>query len=622
MKTSKLSLLLIVGMVTSMFLINNTIVSNATTGVLSSEVQAGDTYWYTVTDFPTFQQMIDVFGINDEMAMENLTLSSTGTLAGSDIYAKVLATNNEEMSYWDGNALTTGSLPTVDLSVGVITANDITFTATPTDGGAPSTSTLPAGSALPFPYLFGTTTQFNVSDLPDIMLETPLFLNDNYDLHTTIIQQMNAQANADGIGDIDVTNDASQFRIDVDLDVGDGVDLQGFASWRKTDGALQELNFEFYNNTSATTLLNYDIDIGTKEHKEVAVAVGDTFALTVSEANFNFVTAAIGNDMDKNDLDALLSDIKGNFTQLVGETLIDFKVVEVDQMYYRVEGSVFNGTDQPRIEFPEDNEEIWMVGFGRFGPGMPQNMLEMGPVSTSDYSSAEVKRHAMPGFVVSEDYDIYAAWDKTFDFLSKSAAISALDVLSQLPGLIDDPEDYLSFYSSTTDYPILNNDVTGATTSDGGYKTSINYSWDIMMDMNDTYNESYYDPINDTWYEVPTWDYFVANTSGQISAVSIYDNTGAYKEFTLSGGFDFGMKVFNATAMEGDLSISISDIVFSLDGNMTRVTPISTTNSTNTSTNGNVTTSSDTPLLNLPGFEFYITIFAIFVAIPIFRKRK
>ncbi len=628
MKNKKLGLIMMMTIITGTIFISNAVTTSGV-GSLSSDVQAGDVYWYDITAFPTFQQVIDTFGVNDEGG--DTTIAVSGGMEGSRIYAKVLGTHLENMDYWDGSNLVTAVAPTVDLSIGLITGSPITVDLTV--NGTMTTTILPAGIGLPLPVIFGTTTYFNVSYIQDILLPVPLFLNDDYTTHETQLTQLAAQATSEGIGDITVTNDGSQFRVDADVTFEEeaSVDIIGFASWAKTNGMLQELNFEFYNTSTSQTIFDFDIDLDmdSKVNTPVAVEVGDTFSYTITDASFGYDTAGFP---PEEDVDGMLTMIQNNFTAYEGITVAEFKVIEVDQMYYRVTGEVYNESSDSYFTIPEAGNEIWMVGFGKIGPGMPMNMLigndfgdggdnppdlALSTVLTAD----EIRMHASPGFVISKDYDIYSAWDKTMDYTVGVGATTFFEGFEQAISEIDMEHFFeIKIFSSTTDEAVFVAGMDGGETADGGYSSDLSINWDVGIWQNETRFEDRWDEFGN-WYEVAVgYRGMEVNTTGAFSFETAYDFTGAHDFVKLDGYVNVDVRGFNENGTEGSFELSISDFILKLDGTMTRVIPIDTSSDTTTPTTDTTDDTDDT--LDLPGFELVSAVLAFSFVTMVIRRRK
>lgn len=617
--------------------------SNAVTtsgvGSLSSDVKAGDVYWYDITSFPSFQSIIDTFGVNDEGG--DTTIAVSGGIEGSRIYAKVLGTHLENMDYWDGSNMVTAVVPTVDLSIGMITGSPITVDLNV--NGTITTTIIPAGIGLPLPVIFGTTTYFNVSYVQEVLLPVPLFLNDDYATHETQFTQLATQIG--GGGSLTVINDASQFRVDADLTMDENatVDVIGFASWAKTNGMLQELNFEFYNTSTSQTIFDIDIDldVDAKVNTPVAVEVGDTFSYTITDASFGFDTSGFP---PEEDFPGVLTSIQNNFTAYEGMTVAEFEVIEVDQMYYRVTGEIYNETDGSTFTIPDAGNEIWMVGFGKIGPGMPMNMLigsDFGDDGGDDggdgggdpglglntfLSADEVRLHVSPGFVTSKDYDIYSAWDKTMNYVVSVGATTFLEGFEQAVGDMDmeNPFD-IRIFSSTTDEPVFVAGMSGGETADGGYSSDLSISWDVGIWQNETTWEYSYDEFG---YETKTavgYRGLEVNTTGAFSFETAYDSTGAHDFASFDGYINVEVRGFNENGTEGTGEISISDFILKIDGSMTRVNPIITdddTTTTTTTTPADDDTTDDEPLIDLPGFELVSAVLAFSFVTMVIRRRK
>lgn len=667
MKFNKTMLLLTILMTGAMFMTPTAI---SAVGDLSPEVEAGDTYWYTVTDFPSLAEIQTFLYDMEGGAPENVTIDVTGGLENSRLYAKVLSTQDESMSYWDGsNLVTSSSVPTVDLAVGMITGQEMTITAD--IEGVASSLAVPAGIGIPMPFIFGTTTYFNVSNLEGAILPIPLFLNDDYTVHSTVFNTINTQLGSNGT--IDVTNDADQFRVDVDIEIDDGqVGFDGFISWRKLDGAAQTVNLRIFNTTTTNDIFNFDIslDAGDIENTMPIVEVGDEFSLTFSEFGFDYTSSGIPVEV----LD-FVDELKANITAEVGTTLVNIEVLETHGMYYRIGVEVYNFTDGTYFDPVET--EAWMVGFGRAGPGMPLPLF--GDSGDSYYydlglniaSHDEIRRYAVPGVVVSKDYEIYAAWDKTISFLTSTGMTAFLAALEEMDAMEPDVD---IDNSLGTGSPLMALVYDYGETSDGGYENTMTGTMDVDFWMYDDqvwydsvwneslgaweqyYEESYggyerywdgddyyyewnpylwgwkwqYNETAGNWQDLYTWEERTVTVDGGMAMSSLYDNSGAFDEFSVTMDMDMTVDVIGENGTIVDASLSISNFIFTLDGSIDRVNPYvppedTDTNGTDTdanNTDGNNTGTEDGPALDLPGFEFVSVLSMAFIAVYARRIKK
>ncbi|MCY3410346.1 MAG: hypothetical protein INQ03_01805 [Candidatus Heimdallarchaeota archaeon] len=635
---AKFILMLTTLLMGSLFVFNTNSVTAV--GSLSSEIEAGDTYWFNVDSFPTFAEFLDLTGANDELAYSNVSISTTGGFVGSDLYVKVLSTQTENFAYYDGAVEKNDSIPTVDINVGMITGEAMTQTITNTTSNEVLlTNTIPAGIGLPVPFIFGTSSYFNVSYIPDTLLPVPFALNDDYATHSAIFAQLDLMLPS-ASDYISTVSDTTKFEVEADitLDVNASVAIYGKISWNKADGVVDSLYVELYNSSTDVELFTpIQISQSKVENIPVLVEVGDKYELTIDSATFDFTTSGF-EDVGMPEMDDVLGDIKSNFTQFEGSLLLELEVKEVHGMYYRVEGSVFNGTDNPRIAVPDAGNEAWMVGFGRMGPGMP---LPIGSWNEDETVHDMIRGNAVPGFVTSKDFTIYAAWDKTLQFASTNVISNVMANLEYLPEFGTPGAEFLDIKSSLTANPIITAGYTYGETSVGGYEIGVITAWDVIVDTNQTTYDSIY-AENGTWlYDYEGWAHVKAETKGGLEFASTYDEHGDYEGVSFTGDIwgkvDITVKDINGTH-SATLEASISNIDFTILGVVTRVnpitTPVDTTDDTTDDTSNTTDDTSDTtddttddatldgPLGDLPGFEFILTLMSFSAVVFVVNKKR
>jgi len=608
MKVKKTTLITLTLLLFGSLYLGTSISHTSAQGTLSTDVKAGNTYYYNVSKFPTFTQLMDLTGASDNFNSTDY-LHINGGLAGSQIYAKVMNTGTDHMSYWDGTSLIDGNVPTVDVSAGLITGQVLNVEAS-TAGNVVNTD-VPAGIGLPIPVIFGSASMFNVSNIETgNILPFPLVLSNNYNLHQTILTQASQQVN----GAIQVTNDNSQFKgtfVDVVVDSTSHVMVNGYISYNKPSGLLQEVNIQMTNSSTSQTLFDIDIDLAQTVYHGLDVSVGDTFSLKVSDAGFDYSTSSSDANV-KSQLDQILSWVDGNMTNQIGNEILQFKVVEVRGLYYSIEGTVTDGNGGTQAFPAKDGvfNDFWMSGFARFGPGMPIPTSDPAKTfhfadvynTTSGYydyiqtSQLEpLRNRAFPGPFATADFGIFHAWDKTLTYV---VSLFNGELQTGIQAL-EDVQGQIQFSSSTTADPI----VTVAFNSDSsanhyaGWELSTN--WDVSVWGNSTGNDT-----------VPS--YTEVSTTGNLALAVDYNNT-VLQDISLNGGFDFNVTQYNSSTTQY-VTGSVSNLVFKLSvtTSVTPYVPPTPTSSTNTTvSSGGSSTSSGGLGLPLPGFEFVGALLAV-----------
>ncbi len=582
----------------------------------------------------------------------NVTITATGSMKDSEVYVKVISTQTEAMSYSTGSAYASStSVPTVDISTGLITGEPLSFKVeNATTGALIAETALPSGLGLPFPIVFGTSTYLNVSSSLNNLLEVPFALNNDYVTHGAVVSTYATQFANEGLGTITYEDNSAEFKINLHyVNTTDAVEANFLASWRKSDGALQSLHFDLKeNNVNAFTPI--DISLKSEYNEMVKVEVGDRFTLDLTQADFTFSATGF-NPAD--DPTTEVGDVKNELNSLVGNNYLDIEVKEIHGMYYRVEGTVLNGTDNTRVPITDAGEEAWMVGFGRFGSILPggnnQNTATFanGGLQLNVFSHDDVRSQAVPGFVVSEDNRIYEAWDKTNTFLVGVGLDFISETIDNLGA--NGPEELLFLGSKTTNTPIYNMVYTGGNTTDGGYSTLLTGNVDFKVELNETYWDEYYFDVYDEfgnymyseYRTVEGYQHYEFGVVADASLETTYTKDGDFDGVKFTGNaeitfkqierawynwtgwsladFDNGSYVYDG--VEGPYTVSFTNIVFELNGTMTRVNPIVDPINTGTTT-GNNSSSEAAPGLDLPGFELAYAFLAVSFITLVIRRRK
>jgi hypothetical protein len=379
--------------------------------------------------------------------------------------------------------------------------------------------------------------------------------------------------------------------------------------------------------------------------------VGDTFELTVDTAGFDY---AVSGSADNSEFTSGLDAVKGNMTNAVGNVLIEYEVVAVDGLYYSVQGSVFNDTS-PRMPLPEMTEnhtDFWFAGFGRYGPGMPIPTGD--PARTIDerwvddpnsmeggyyiWPTIATRERALPGPVVTPDWDIYSSWDLTLGFVAQFYQETGIKLLQILEDVTDD----VRIFSSTSDDPNLSITFTGGQNADDSYSWDLDVAADVGIWVNDTYYGEFYNTTSMQWEENTSEVYvdtFQVSVDGSANVGVDYDKDGRLTQMGASASFVLNVTQWNATHLEESGEVSISNLGVTLSATHTLVDrPSTTTDSSSTDTSGtsdtsntdgtNTDTSSDgatTPELNLPGFEFIavtLSLLGMVTMVTRFRRRE
>ncbi|MCE7736020.1 MAG: hypothetical protein GPJ54_14150 [Candidatus Heimdallarchaeota archaeon] len=559
--------LLFIGILTmSAFLFFNTI-STTQAAEISTDIQAGDTIWYTVEEFTPLGDLITP----DDPSEGTIT----GTLVGSQVYVKVMNVQKETLTYYDGSVVKTGLVPTVDISTGGILGSSITLTvpSNTSDTGFEDVI-LPAGAGLPFPITFGTTTVFNVTDMPESVLPLPLVLNDDYAMHEAVANEAKTALASEG-WTMTITNDAAEFALDVhgeDPNSTNSLDVSG--SWRKTDGLLQSIELTAdINGTQAHMKLGLE----TKEYKPLKLNVGDDWQLTLDDVGFNYELAGFDATEQADaatQLDAIIAVMDG----LSGKVLLDLTVAEIDGLYYRVEGSTYDGELDAMVPLDGD---VWLAGFGTLNYQLPRLMVSSS-MDTFGFTEADYQRLLSgPGFAITEDWAIYEAFDFSISAVLEgyeTLLVEALAAETDVTGTLD-----ISYNGRPTN---------------GGYQLDTSTDFDLTGPLDDG------DPATaDATITIQQ------STSGKM----VYDKYGLLTELSFKGS--------GSVSLTTGESVSITNARFVLKSNFQSDEPLVD----NVGDDGNdaVSGGDDSgPGLDVPGFDFYLAIISIMSFGLIIRKRR
>lgn len=572
MKKNYLLILLISTSVLASGLLLSNVKTASAVGTIDSSVTAGDNYWYTVTEFTPIQSIVDNIlqdALNVDELPEGFDYSFTGGLQGSEIYVKVIDINSESMTYWDGSNEVVGTLPTIDVTAGLITGQAMSGSVdVPDENGDITTleAALPAGLGLPLPLVFGSATALNVSSVPDLLLPVPFILNNDFDTHETVLNQLKTMFDNEGIpGSISVTSDSilSIAGNSIQIDEQGHMFISFLVSWRKSDGALQEINLQINNQTSGTEFLKVDIDLNRKENKPLYVEVGDTFTVDIDDLGFDYSLSGLSGN-DSAGLSEELDNIRNSMAGLVGQTLIDFEVVDIDGLWYQVEGFVYDGELDEMVAVPGPDTtgdvELWMLGFGRLGPGMPQNFM-FGGFGESSFGP-DVRRAAnLPGIVVTPDWQIYQAWDLTETTaaeLGSELFVNILEIGAEA-SQTDDNSDWIDFSSSTTDTPVF--DASFSSTVDAnGYSVMASLDVDMVIEENNTWGYWYYNETSGEDYFVEDgWSWNNVAIDGFGSITTDYDLYGTFEGVSVSGQFTVSTQYEDSDGYSGAATVSVSN---------------------------------------------------------------
>jgi hypothetical protein len=576
MRSSKSAILITTILIFSGIMVVHSI-NNTHAAAIPSELTPGDTVWYSLDKFTSFEDLS-----NDQDLVH-------GTLQGSEVYVKIMDINEESMTYWDGDQHVSAKLPTVDLSTGLILGSDISIDV-PVDesNDVYETVTIPEGSGFPLPFTFGTVTQFNITEgsVPEMLFPFPLVLNDDWTLHEALLQEAASFLPAD-VASVSITNSATSFSIDIQLEDPESTDFVHLvAAWRKSDGLLD--NAEASGDVEGDTF-EFSISFDRKESRPLQLDVGDKWELSVKQLGFDYSLSGF-DPTQQNEIADQLDQIDSQISSIEGTKILSLEVKEIDGLYYRVDGQVYDPETESMMTLSDftDGVDLWMNGFGpvhyrgfgfaSLGGGLTistcyydyygYEVCESSGPSFNGFTDEEIKRVLnFPGIVMTPDWDIYQAWDKTI-----SAGVEGLEgqIVAALNGVDSDVFGDVNLGFSTTK---VNN---------GEYKVKASAHVDI------------------------TSNYDGSRQKIDASAEVAYADHGALKMMKASGSYSI---------TDGPQKIEIKNAVaeFTVDFNTVNTRETDAPAPDNGAGN---------PLGDLPGFGFYFAILSLFAVSTILRKRN
>jgi hypothetical protein len=296
----------------------------------------------------------------------------------------------------------------------------------------------------------------------------------------------------------------------------------------------------------------------------------------------------------------------------------------------------------------ENHTDFWFAGFGRYGPGMP--IPSGDPARTIDerwvddpesmtggyyiWPTIATRERAIPGPVVTPDWEIYSSWDLTLGFVAQFYQETGIKLLQILENMTDD----VRIFSSTSDDPNLSLTFTGGQNADDSYSWDLDVTADVGVWTNDTYYGEFYNETSGQ-NEENTSEVFVdtvqVTVDGTANVGVDYDKDGRLTQMGASASFVLNVTQWNATDLEESGEVSISNLGVTLTATHTlveRTTDTSDSSSTGSSdtsdtsdTNTDSTAGSDTtPQIDLPGFELFaatLSLLGMVAVLTRFRRR-
>ncbi|MHA1911849.1 MAG: hypothetical protein ACTSYA_09155 [Candidatus Kariarchaeaceae archaeon] len=377
-------------------------ISSSNGGDLGTEIVPGLTIYYTMSEFTLPSEV-----------MESDDHRITGDLTDSTLWIKIYDVYEADVDMYDSEYGTYSTSPEtlIDMSMGFFTGHDITFeilnqTVVDAIPGGQAEFIVPEKAGFPLPLLFPTVTRFDVDLLDDAedVIPIPLILDDDWDSHEAALNAMQGYIEEDDpTAVVDVVLSATELSFSVEFeDTDDQIAIDISASWRVVDGILSSISFSVQDLTDPS---NQFAVAGTFDRTELNVpdvSVGDLYSYEISVASIDETHDLSGlplTEAEIAEIEANITDVKAEFTGLVGNKIVDFEVLQVQGLYYQVEARLYDPTTGLRAVDEYDDpitETIWCVAFlGGAGKIM------------DSYNGVE---EVVSGPVISPDWEIYGSW--------------------------------------------------------------------------------------------------------------------------------------------------------------------------------------------------------------------
>jgi hypothetical protein len=355
--------------------------------------------------------------------MESSDHRITGDLTGSTLWVKLYDVYEADVEMYDSDygTYSTSHETLIDMSMGFFTGSDITFeilnqTVLDEIPGGQAEFVVPENAGFPLPLLFPTVTRFDVDLLDDSedIIPIPLILDDDWDLHEAALNDMQTFIeDEDPSAVVDVTLTASELSFSVEFeDTDDEIAVDIAASWRVSDGILSSISFSVQDLNDATNQFAVAGILERTESHVPDVSVGQTFSYEISTASIAETHDLSGlpfSDAERAEIEANITDIKNEFTSLVGNKVVDIEILQVQGLYYQIESRPYDPSTGLRLvdEFDVPISEItWCVAF----------LGGLGKIMDSYNGVGEV----VSGPVISPDWEIYGSWVTTLNAIEST----------------------------------------------------------------------------------------------------------------------------------------------------------------------------------------------------------
>lgn len=368
-------------------------------------VEEGATIYYDLKALDYDSNLLNQF-----ISVANITFEPIDSLAGSKLYVKVLRVGVESFPVIDPVFGGTASRneTTVDIATGLLVNKDTRFDLNGT------IVTLPSGSGIGFPFIFGTTTSFSLANLTlSSVLPLPVILSQEWIAH---------EATLSNLGDIAVvTATEDWFNVSLSLESSQqNAIVGGELSWRKLDGVLATINLEAINTTTQETIIRIYADLSESPTINRAnINVGDYYVLTLNESLFD------ANSNDENTAE-LIDELDTNLSNSIGDPILEFVVTNVEGLFFEITPIVLDPQTNNKI----DGNATWMLGFGK----LPQGPI--GGIGGVMGNQSAIRDNATLGVLTSPDWVIYQAWDKNIVSMQGEVLANLINEVTGLSNLL------------------------------------------------------------------------------------------------------------------------------------------------------------------------------------------
>ncbi len=350
------------------------------------KIESGMTVIYDINRLNYSKELLNQF-----LSAANISIVPKSSLAGSELYVKILNVHKEAIPVTDfaSQQVVTTDGVVVDIEMGLIVSEDTTFEINGTD------FVIPKGTGFNIPFVFGTVTDFIIPSGNSTLLPLPLVLSQDWLSHESTLSLFSDY--------VDISNTNDYFNVSIALDNSQIINMKinGDISWRKSDGLLLKLDLTAYNMTNNELILDLSINMKSTERLTTGVKTGDYYSLVLNK------TTADSTISDKT-IQQLYDQLVGNLSQAEGSAVLAFKVESVDGLYYEIRPLTLNVTTGELVE----GNSTWLSSFGKYPQGLTLNAATLLLNNNASLDpNTPIRDQVILGPFATPDWDIYKTWD-------------------------------------------------------------------------------------------------------------------------------------------------------------------------------------------------------------------